>query len=134
VIHLRLEQLTKLDERGQAEAVNVQLTLIISLVVAIIVIYQLFISGAGPTTHPYIHDNEDNTTTYGVACDAGDIDNIDNTDSWRNNPYYDAAALGAFNNVVTLSWAGIGLMAVAIIILAASVILGVVRGFGGGRV
>jgi len=88
------------DERGQAEAVTLQLTLIISLVVAIIVVYQLFISGAGPT------DN------------ASDAD-------------YDAAARAAYDNVVTLSWAGIGLMAVAIIIIAASVILGVVRGFGG---
>jgi len=96
---MRLPEL-ELGESGQAEAVNVQLTLIISLVVAIIVVYQLFISGAGPT------DNE-------------------------NAANYDANALAAFNNVVTLSWAGIGLMAVAIIILAASVILGVVRGFGG---
>jgi len=88
------------DERGQAEAVTLQLTLIISLVVAIIVVYQLFISGAGPT------DNE-------------------------NDANYDSAARAAYDNVVTLSWAGIGLMAVAIIIIAASVILGVVRGFGG---
>lgn len=96
-------QLPKLirDERGQAEAVTLQLTLIISLVVAIIVVYQLFISGAGPT------DN-------------------------ASDPDYDADAYAAYSNVVTLSWAGIGLMAVAIIILAASVILGVVRGFGGG--
>jgi len=95
-------QLPKLmrDERGQAEAVTLQLTLIISLVVAIIVVYQLFISGAGPT---------DNSSAAN----------------------YDADARAAFDNVVTLSWAGIGLMAVAIIILAASVILGVVRGFGG---
>jgi len=49
------------------------------------------------------------------------------------NPDYDADALAAYNNVVTLSWAGIGLMAVAIIIIAASVILGVVRGFGGAK-
>lgn len=48
-----------------------------------------------------------------------------------SNPDYDADALATYNNVVTLSWAGIGLMAVAIVILAASVILGVVRGFGG---
>lgn len=88
------------DEKGQAEAVNLQLTLIIALVVAVIVVYQLFIAGAGPTD-----------------CTTDDD--------------YDADALAAYNNVIALSWAGIGLMSVAIIILAASVILGVIRGFGG---
>jgi hypothetical protein len=91
------------EERGQAAAVNMQLTLIISLVVAIIIVYQLVIAGVGPT------DNEN-------AAD------------------YDADALNAYNNTIAIAWAGIGLMAVAIIILAASVILGVVRGFGGGGV
>ena len=93
--------LPKMDEREQSQAVTVQLTLIISLIVAIIIIYQLGIAGIGPT------DNE-------------------------NDPNYDADALAAYNRTVTLSWAGIALMGVAIIILAASVILGVVRGFGGG--
>lgn len=110
------------DERGQAEAVTLQLTLIISLVVAIIVVYQLFISGAGPTKYPYQDENGEKSLTYDAAENKYD------------NPNYDADALDAYNNVVTLSWAGIGLMAVSIIILAASVILGVVRGFGGGRV
>lgn len=90
----------KLGQREQSAAIMMQLTLIISLVVAIIIVYQLGIAGVGPT---------DNTS----------------------DPDYDADALDAYNNVVTLSWAGIGLMAVAIIILAASVILGVVRGFSG---
>lgn len=96
-------KLPKMGRRGQAAAVNLQLTLIISLVVAVIVVYQLFIAGVGPT------------------------DNVSDDD-------YDADALAAYQRVVTLAWAGIGLMAVAIIILAASVILGVVRGFGGGGV
>lgn len=89
------------DNRGQAEAVNLQLTLIISLLVGIIIIYQLFISGVAPT------------------------DNV-------SDPDYDADARAAWENVQTLSWAGIGLMAVAIIILAASVILRIVRGGMGG--
>ena len=117
-------QLTRLDERGQSAAVTVQLTLIISLIVAVIIVYQLGIAGIGPTSHIYLNEN-------GVPCDVGDIDNIDNTDSWSYNPNYDADALSAYNNTVTLAWAGIALMAVAIIILAASVILSVVRGFGG---
>jgi len=96
-------QLWPKGERGQVEtAVTVQLTLIISLLVAVTIIYQLFIAGVGPT------DNE-------------------------NSPDYDADALDAWNNTRNLAWAGIGLMAVAIIILAASVILSVVRGFGGSR-
>ena len=95
-------QLPKMDERGQSAAVTIQLTLIISLIVAIIIVYQLGIAGIGPT------DN-------------------------ASDPNYDADALAAYNNVVTLAWAGIALMAVAIIILAASVILSVVRGFGGER-
>lgn len=114
------------DERGQAEAVNLQLTLIIALVVAVIVVYQLFIAGAGPTANDVLDENGNATTT-------AEIDNIDNTDTWSVNPLYDADALAAYNNVIALSWAGIGLMSVAIIILAASVILGVIRGFGGAR-
>ena len=94
-------RLPQMDERGQSAAVTMQVTLIISLVIAVIVVYQLFIAGVGPT---------DNTS----------------------DPDYDADALDAYNRVIMLAWAGIGLMAVAIIILAASVILGVVRGFGGG--
>lgn len=99
---MRLPELES-DEHGQAAAVNVQLTLIISLIVAIIIVYQLAISGVGPT------------------------DNVSDSD-------YDADAVNAYNSVITMAWAGIGLMAVAIIILAASVILGVIRGFGGGKV
>lgn len=95
-------QLPKFGERGQAAAVNIQLTLIISLIVAVIVVYQLFIAGVGPT------------------------DNVD-------DPNYDEGALNAYDRVVTLSWAGIGLMAVGIIITAAALILGVVRGFGAGE-
>ena len=96
-------RLPKLGERGQAQAVTMQLTLIISLLVAVIIVYQLFIAGVGPT------DN-------------------------ASDPDYDADALAAWNNTRNLAWAGIGLMAVSIIILAASVILGVVRGFGGAGV
>lgn len=272
-------RLPKLDNRGQAEPVILQLTLIITLVVAIIVVYQLFISGAGPTTDQYIagaassltntdfSENSDNLTTFAwdnavenaavnawdvsgyvttTVSDNGDVDSdgtgiwengyfyqaltlttigdgvvsatltadyrlidneniedidsyvylcdgtdnttiwtdnsIENSASWTSisesvldnvdatgtytvylitqikpdntthgssvivawdevnlsvtaetadNPNYDADALAAFNNVVTLSWAGIGLMAVAIIIIAAAMILSVVRGFGG---
>jgi len=88
------------EERGVVDAVNVQITLIVSLMVAIIIIYQLFIAGVGPT------------------------DNIDAAN-------YDENAINAWNNLTTLAWAGIGLLAIVIIIIAASVILQVVRGFGG---
>ena len=73
------------------------MTLIITLIVAIIIVYQLGIAGIAPT------DNAD-------------------------DPNYDKAARDAYDRTVTLSWAGIGLMAVAIIVLAASVILAIVRG------
>jgi hypothetical protein len=97
-----LSRLAK-DEKGQAQAVQVQIELIVTLLVAIIVVYQLFISGVGPT------------------------DNASSAD-------YDASARSAWENVQTISWAGIGLMAVAVIILAAAVILQIIRGgFGGGR-
>jgi len=93
--------LPELDKRGQVtSAVTVQLTLIISLIVAVIIVYQLGIAKIGPT------DN-------------------------ASDPDYDASARAAYENIVTLSWAGIALMGVAIIILAASVILSVVGGFGG---
>ena len=94
-------RLPKLDNRGQSAAVSMQLTLIITLIVAIIIVYQLGIAGIAPT---------------------------DNTE----DPNYDKAARDAYDRTVTLAWAGIGLMAVAIIILAASVILSIVRG-GEGR-
>ena len=97
------------------------MTLIITLIVAIIIVYQLGIAGVAPTSHIYLNEN-------GVECDAGDIENIDNTDSWSYNPRYDADARSAYDRTVTLAWAGIGLMAVAIIVLAASVILAIVRG------
>jgi len=96
-----MERLLK-DERGQTEAVNAQITLVVGLMVAIIIVYQLFVAGVGPT------------------------DNV-------NDPNYDADAYNAWNNVQTLAWAGIALMALVIIILAASVILQVVRGFSGPR-
>lgn len=91
------------DSRGAGpeSAVSLQLTLIISLLVGIIIIYQLFIAGIGPTTD-------------------------------ENDPNYDADALNAWNNVRTLAWAGIGLMAIGVIVLAASVILSVVGGFRAG--
>ncbi len=38
------------DEKGQAGAVNTQIQLIVSLMVAVIVVYQLFVSGVGPTS------------------------------------------------------------------------------------
>jgi hypothetical protein len=125
-------KLPKLDSGGQAAAVNMQLTLIISLVVAIIIVYQLVIAGVGPTAYAYLDDNgnpSDNSQNW---------DNVDNHDEGLvaapENPDYDAEALNAYNNTIAIAWAGIGLMAVAIIILAASVILGVVRGFGGSPV
>ena len=86
-----------MEERGQAGAVGAQLTLIITLIVAIIIVYQLGVAGIAPT------DNAD-------------------------DPNYDKAALDAYNRVLTLSWIGIGLMAISIIVLAASVIIAIVRG------
>lgn len=93
----------KLGNHGQASAVSVQLTLIITLIVAIIIVYQLGIAGVAPT---------DNTS----------------------DPDYDKSARDAYDRTVTMAWAGIGLMALAIIVLAASVILAIVRGTGGARV
>jgi len=94
----------KLDNRGQVEsAVGIQLSLIVTLMVAIIILYQLYIANVGPT------ENE-------------------------SSPNYDAEALKAWQNTRNLAWAGIGLMAIAIIVLAASVILSIVRGFGRGGV
>jgi len=118
----------KLGERGQVEvAVTAQLTLIISLLIAVVIVHQMFIAGTGPTPYPYLEngepsmdatwDHDDNENTAEVPTDP--------------NPDYDADALQTWNNTRNLAWAGIGLMAIAIIILAASVILSVVRGFGG---
>lgn len=116
-------QLPRLDECGQtSSAVTVQLTLIISLIVAVIIVYQLGVAKIGPTKYPYQDENGELSLTY------------DNVENKYDNPNYDASALAAYNNVVVLSWAGIALMGVAIIILAASVILSVVGGFGGTRV
>jgi len=91
----------KLGKRGQAEAVTMQLVLIITLIIAIIIVHQLGVAGVAPT------DNE-------------------------NDPNYDKDALDAYNRTRSLAWAGIGLMALAIIVLAASVILTIVKGVGGG--
>lgn len=52
----------------------------------------------------------------------------------KTNPYYDADARASYDRTVVMAWAGIGLMALAIIVLAASVILTIVRGTGGARV
>ena len=94
----------KLDNRGQIEsAVGVQLSLIVTLMVAIIILYQLYIANVGPTENVL-------------------------------SPNYDATAVQAWQNTRNLAWAGIGLMAIAIIVLAASVILSIVRGFGRGGV
>jgi len=94
----------KLGERGQAQMVGVAVTLIITLVIGIVVVNQLFIAGIGPTQS----DNE-NVAGYGSAD-----------------------AVAAYSNVRTLAWAGIGLMALSIIVLAAVTILGIVRsGLGG---
>ncbi|MEM1590221.1 MAG: hypothetical protein QW175_07375 [Candidatus Bathyarchaeia archaeon] len=45
----------------------------------------------------------------------------------------DNNASTAYSNVQTLTWAGIGLLSVAIIVLAATTIMGIVRGGFGGR-
>jgi len=93
----------RLDSRGTGieTGVGIQLSLIVTLMVAIIILYQLYIANVGPT---------DNTS----------------------DPHYDASAYNAWQNTRNLAWAGIGLMSVAIIVLAASVILSIVRSFGGG--
>ena len=252
VTHLRLKQ------HGQATAVTLNLTLIISLLVAIIVVYQIFIAtpltaqtfnysygllntdfsdntGNVPddwdnvvtdnrlayldTTNNWIYENGDNGTVYWhqdltvsnlydgvtsatisarfklgdntgltnltarVYLENASNDNItiwettskDNSTGWisidnnvtpyitatgtytlflwenvltggANNVYtfwddtnlsvlvqdnyIDPDAQAARNNLVALSWAGIGLMAVAIVIIAAAMILAIVRGFG----
>ncbi len=81
--------------------------------------------------------------TYAIWMQA-EIEGTDTSDNIRiqfdnasltvniHDDYVDPDAQAAYDRVFVLSWAGIGLMAVAIIILAASVILGIVRGFGGG--
>lgn len=52
-----------------------------------------------------------------------------------HDDYIDADAQSTRDNLETLAWSGIGLMAVAIIIIAAAMILAIVRGFGtGGKV
>ena len=45
----------------------------------------------------------------------------------------DNNAASSYQNVQTLTWAGMGLLAVAIIVLAATTIMGIVRGGFGGR-
>ena len=94
----------RLGERGQVAMVGTSLTLIISLIIGIIILNQLFISGAAPTQS----DNE-NAEGYGTAD-----------------------AVSAADKTKSFAWVGIGLMALAIIILAAVTILGIVRGGLGG--
>jgi len=107
----------KHDRSGQAGMVGVALTLIITLVIGIVVVNQLFLAGIGPTDNQGSWENADNHS-QGTG--------------WTANPNYDADALAAYHNLQTLSWAGIGLMALAIIVLAAATILGIVRsGLGG---
>lgn len=78
--------------------------MIITMVVVVIVISQLFAIGIGPTQS----DNE-NRADYGTP-----------------------AAVAAFANVQMMSWAAISLLMLSIIILAAVVILGMIRsGIGG---
>jgi hypothetical protein len=99
------------DQSGQegiTSAVGLQVSLIVTLLISVVIIYQLGVANIGPT---------DCTQLAGETTP---------------NPAYDAIALAQFSNVKTLSWAGIGLMAIAIIVLAASVILSIVRqGMGG---
>lgn len=84
--------------------IGVAIGLIITIVIGVIIVGQLFATGIGPTQS----DNE-NKAGYGTA-----------------------AAVSAYKNVQTLSWAAFGLFALSIIILAAVVILGMVRsGIGG---
>jgi hypothetical protein len=103
------------DQKGQAgitSAVGLQVSLIVTLLISVVIIYQIGIANIGPTDCTLI----DNASGANVVP----------------NPAYDAIALAQFSNVKTLSWAGIGLMAIAIIVLAASVILSIVRqGMGG---
>ena len=75
------------------------------------------------------HGNPDEVGTDGSSCIVG-WDDVSLTTRTYDD-YIDPDAQAARSNLETLAWAGIGLMAVAIIVLAASVILGVVRGFGG---
>lgn len=105
-----------LDNRGQmgiGSAVAAQVSLVVSLMISVIIIYQLGIANIGPTDCTLI-------------CNDGDHLSND------VNPDYDADALQGYQNVKTLSWAGLGLMCISIIVLAASVILSIVRsGMGG---
>jgi len=112
-------RLPELGKRGQSAAVGMQLTLIITLIVAIIIVYQLGVAGVAPTPYPWMDENGELSLNY------------DNVENMYANPNYDADARTAYDRTITLAWAGISLMAVAIIILAASVILSIVRGPGG---
>lgn len=91
-------------EKGQAAMVGVAIGLIITVVIGVIVVSQLFSIGIGPT-----QSDDENAAGYGTA-----------------------AAVQAYRNVQTLAWAAIALLALSIIVLAAVVILGMVRsGIGG---
>ncbi len=90
------------DEKGQAGAVNTQIQLIVSLMVAIIVVYQLFISGVGPT------DNE-NASTYNAEALA----------AWNNVQLLSWAGIGLMAVVI-------------IILAAAVLMQVIRGGFGGG--
>lgn len=79
--------------RGQT-APGAMAGLIISIVVVVIVVSQLFGAGIGPT------ENQAGYTTY--------------------------------VNLQTITWAGLALLSIAIIVMAASVILGLFRGGRGG--
>lgn len=104
------------------------------MIIGIIVLYQLFIAGIGPTPYPYLENTteggENNTPTLSQYPD----DNSD-LDTNPDNPNYDVNALNAYNNTRNLAWASIGLMALGVIVIAAVTILGFVKaGIGGGRV
>lgn len=106
------------------------ITLIVTLLIGIILLNQLFLSGAGPTKCPYLDNNgkpSENSTNW---------INVDNhaqgTMAATANSQYDVNALSAWNSTQAYAWVGIGLLALAVIILAAVTILGIVRGGLGG--
>jgi hypothetical protein len=92
------------EKSGQAAMVGVMISLIVTLLIGVIVINQLFLSGAAP----YQSDNKD-APGYGTP-----------------------EAVAAANQTKMYAWVGIGLMALGVIILAAVTILTIVRGGLGG--
>ena len=110
-------KLLRRNERGQMlETAFAAIALIVGLAVGTIVLAQFFGGVAGPTT------------------DTGHWENADNHlqgAGWIPNLAYSAGAVTTYNSIWSLGWTGMGLLAVAIIVLAAVVIVGYVRLMGG---